>query len=131
MNNIFHKLATTIAFAVGTPWGFTCALLTIILWAVSGPLFDFSNTWQLVINTCTTIVTFLMVFLIQNTQNRDAQATQLKLDELLRASKGARDSLVDVEELSDEELEKFHEEFRKLHEHYEKELLKRKTKKRT
>jgi len=90
------------------------ACTTIVTWAVTGPLFHFSDTWQLVINTGTTIVTFLMVFLIQNTQNRDALAIHLKLDEVIRALKGARNQLVDIEELSDEELEKLRREFRRL-----------------
>ena len=86
----------------------------IVVWAATGPLFGFSDTWQLVINTSTTIVTFLMVFLIQNTQNRDAHAMQLKLDELIRAIKSARNSLIDLEEMSEGELKKLEEEFRKL-----------------
>ena len=92
------------------------AVLVIVVWAVTGPIFTSSDTWQLVVNTGTTIVTLLMVFLIQNTQNRDAAATQLKLDELLRAIKGARNSLIDLEELSDEELLKLREDFRRLRE---------------
>ena len=99
---------------MGSPWAFTVALLLIMLWLASGPIFHFSDTWQLVINTGTTIITFLMVFLIQNTQNRDAVAMHLKLDELIRAVKGARNNLVDLEELSDEEIKKLQEEFRKL-----------------
>ncbi|CAG0926933.1 hypothetical protein TFLX_00268 [Thermoflexales bacterium] len=87
----------------------------VLLWIVTGPLFNFSDTWQLIINTGTTIVTFLMVFLIQNTQNREAEVTQLKLDELLRAVSQARTSMVNLEELSEEELERLHEEFRRLH----------------
>ncbi len=93
---------------------FVFALLLIIVWIITGPFFHFSDTWQLVINTSTTIITFLMVFLIQNSQNREANATQLKLDELIRAISRARDSLVNLEELSDEELEKLQEEFRTL-----------------
>src|SRR5262249_10182948 len=99
---------------VGSPWAFTLAVLVIIVWAFTGPIFHFSDTWQLVINTGTTIVTFLMVFLIQNTQNRDAVAIHLKLDELIRALKGARNKLVDLEELSDEELEALRQEFHRL-----------------
>ena len=86
----------------------------IVVWAATGPLFGFSDTWQLVINTSTTIVTFLMVFLIQNTQNRDAQVMQLKLDELIRAIKEARNNLIDLEEMSEDELRMLEEEFRKL-----------------
>jgi len=88
--------------------------MLILIWGLTGPLFGFSDTWQLVINTGTTIITFLMVFLIQNTQNRDAIAIHLKLDELIRALKGARNRLVDIEELSDEELERLRSEFRRL-----------------
>ncbi|WP_414708274.1 low affinity iron permease family protein [Pusillimonas sp.] len=90
----------------GTSWVFMGALVFILLWAVSGPVFGFSNTWQLVINTGTTIITFLMVFLIQNTQNRDATAVHLKLDELLRVIKGARTGMINVEQLNNDELEK-------------------------
>jgi len=88
----------------------------VLLWAISGPIFGFSDTWQLVINTGTTIVTFLMVFLIQNTQNRDAKAMQLKLDELIRSVGGARDQLVDLEDLSDEQLEQLQRQFHQLRE---------------
>jgi low affinity Fe/Cu permease len=94
--------------------GFGSALLIIVVWLVTGPVFHFSDTWQLIINTATTIVTFLMVFLIQNTQNRDAKAVHLKLDELIRALKGARNQLVDLEELSDEELKKLENQFRRM-----------------
>ena len=89
-------------------------MAAIVVWAATGPIFGFSDTWQLVINTSTTIVTFLMVFLIQNTQNRDAHAMQLKLDELIRAIKSARNSLIDLEEMSEDELRTLEEEFRKL-----------------
>lgn len=111
MGDIFRKLAHSSAIAVGSAWAFLSAVTTILLWAVTGPVFGYSDTWQLVINTGTTIVTFLMVFLIQNTQNRDSKALHLKLDELLRAVKDARTSLVNVEDLSDEELERIHQEF--------------------
>jgi low affinity Fe/Cu permease len=96
---------------VGSPWAFMGAFLIIILWAVSGPVFGFSDTWQLVINTGTTIITFLMVFLIQNTQNRDAKAIHLKLDELIRAKAGARNSLVNLENLPDEDIKVVQKEF--------------------
>ncbi len=86
----------------------------ILVWLITGPAFHFSDTWQLIINTATTVITFLMVFLIQNTQNRDAKAVHLKLDELIRALKGARNQLVDVENLSDEDLKKLEEQFRRL-----------------
>jgi low affinity Fe/Cu permease len=112
--DVFHKFAHKTSVVVGSPWASVIAMLTIAVWAVSGPIFGFSDTWQLVINTSTTIVTFLMVFLIQNTQNRDAEVMQLKLDELIRAIKGARNSLIDLEEMSEEELKKLEEEFRKL-----------------
>ena len=101
----FAHVARAIATLVGRPAAFVVATLLIVLWAASGPLFGFSNTWQLVINTTTTIVTFLMVFLIQNTQNRDGAAMQLKLDELIRALQGAHNELVDLEDMSDRELE--------------------------
>ena len=112
--DIFRRFALKTSTGVGSPWAFVLAFMTIVVWAATGPLFHFSDTWQLVINTGTTIVTFLMVFLIQNTQNRDAIAIHLKLDELIRALNGARDSLVDIEELSDAELEKLRCEFRRL-----------------
>ena len=117
MKDLFHKFAFKTSKLVGSPWMFVAALTVIIVWALTGPLFHFSDTWQLVINTGTTIVTFLMVFLIQNTQNRDAEAMHLKLDELIRAVTQARTSLVDLEELSDAELEKLRVEFRELSEH--------------
>lgn len=125
MGELFHKFATRTSQLVGSPLAFIAAIFVILVWALSGPTFGFSNTWQLIINTGTTIVTFLMVFLIQNTQNRDAKATHLKLDELLKAVKGARTSLVDLEDLTDEELEKLHQEFKDLHEKYTKALEKR------
>src|SRR5687767_2005390 len=104
MRDTFNRLAATTARLVGTYWAFLLAVLTVIVWAVTGPLFGFSDTWQLVINTGTTIVTFLMVFLIQNTQNRDNLAIHLKLDELIHAIKRARDEMIDIEELTDSEL---------------------------
>jgi low affinity Fe/Cu permease len=99
---------------VGSPWAFVCAVLVILFWAATGPLFDFGDTWQLVINTGTTIITFLMVFLIQSSQNRDARALHLKLNELIRTSR-ARNAFADLEDASEQELDAFHEEFRKLH----------------
>ena len=115
MNDRFRRFAHAVACAVGKSWAFTIAAFVIVAWAVTGPLFHFSDTWQLVINTGTTIVTFLMVFLIQNTQNRDALAIHLKLDELIKAVKGARNRLVMLERFSDDELEQLREEFRALH----------------
>jgi low affinity Fe/Cu permease len=111
----FRRFAGATSRAVGAPWAFVTACLVVVAWAVSGPLFHFSDAWQLTINTGTTIVTFLMVFLIQHTQNRDAQVTQLKLDELIRAVARARNELVDMEELSDEELRRLKKEFERLH----------------
>jgi low affinity Fe/Cu permease len=103
----YSRFAKKAAHFCGRPWVFVVAVGIIILWAISGPLFHFSDTWQLVINTGTTIVTFLMVFLIQNTQNRDTEAIQLKLDELIRANKAAHNALLDLEEVDDEVLERF------------------------
>lgn len=120
--NEFSKLAHKVAEVTGTPNAFGSALLIILIWLALGPIFHFSDTWQLVINTATTIITFLMVFLIQNSQNRDAKAVHIKLDELLRGVKGARTELVDLEDLNDEELEKLHEEFREIHEKLAKKL---------
>ena len=117
MNEIFRKFAQKVSHAAGASWAFILATLMIVVWAVTGPIFRFSDTWQLVINTGTTIITFLMVFLIQNTQNRDAKAIHLKLDELIKGVKGARTGLVDLQELSDKELEELHAEFQKLHKH--------------
>jgi low affinity Fe/Cu permease len=116
LNDFFRKFAHKTSEIVGSPWAFITAVVIILAWAVSGPIFGFSDTWQLVINTGTTIITFLMVFLIQNTQNRDAKAIHLKLDELLRAISDARTSLVDLEDLSDEELTQLQEEFKRLRE---------------
>jgi low affinity Fe/Cu permease len=116
MRDVFHKFAHATSELVGSPWAFVTAGVIIIAWLVTGPLFGFSDTWQLVINTGTTIVTFLMVFLIQNTQNRDSKAIHLKLDELIRAIKEARNVLVDLEDLSDAELQQLEEQFRQLHE---------------
>ena len=113
-HEVFRKLASKTAHGVGHPWAFALAAGIVIVWAVTGPVFKFSDTWQLVINTGTTIVTFLMVFLIQNTQNRDSHAIHLKLDELIRANKRARNELVVAEELTEHELEELQSEFERL-----------------
>ncbi len=114
IGDVFHILANATSRAMGSAWAFVVALTVILVWAITGPVFGFSDTWQLVINTGTTIVTFLMVFLIQNTQNRDARALHLKLDELLRALTAARTGLVDLEELSEKELDRLEAEFRSV-----------------
>jgi low affinity Fe/Cu permease len=116
MNEWFRAFSHKASEIVGSYWAFIVAVSVIIVWAFTGPIFGFSDTWQLIINTGTTIVTFLMVFLIQNTQNRDAKAIHLKLDELLRGVDKARTRLVDLEDLSDDELAKLQEEFRTLRE---------------
>ena len=115
MQKLFRKFAQSTSQLVGSSWAFMLAAVVIIVWAVTGPMFHYSDTWQLVINTGTTIITFLMVFLIQNTQNRDAKAIHLKLDELIKGVSGARTRLVNLQELSDEELERLHKEFERLH----------------
>ena len=114
MNEVFRKLAHAVSEIVGSAWAFIVAVAVIIAWAICGPFFHFSDTWQLVINTGTTIVTFLIVFLIQNSQNRDARALHLKLDELIRAVKNARTGMVHLETLSDSELVRFQKEFESL-----------------
>jgi low affinity Fe/Cu permease len=118
MRALFTALATKAAKAMGTPWAFLLALFIILVWGLTGPLFHYSDTWQLVINTGTTIITFLMVFLIQNTQNRDARAMHLKLDELILSIKSAHNEMLDIEELTDEQLEKIAEAYRKKKEAY-------------
>jgi low affinity Fe/Cu permease len=110
----FRHFARRSSEVLGSPWAFISAIFIIVVWGLTGPAFHFSDTWQLIINTGTTIVTFLMVFLIQNTQNRDAKAVHLKLDELIRAVKGARNQLVDLEKLSDDELKKLEEQFTRV-----------------
>lgn len=114
LNNFFCTFATQTARWSGSSITFCMAVGVILVWAVTGPLFKFSDTWQLVINTGTTIVTFLMVFLIQNTQNRDSEALHLKIDELIRATKGAQNALIDLEDLTQEELDAFKEKFTQL-----------------
>jgi low affinity Fe/Cu permease len=110
----FTRFARWTSCHAGRPSAFVVAVMIILAWAVTGPMFGYSDTWQLVINTGTTIVTFLMVFLIQNTQNRDSQAIHVKLDELIRAKKGARNSLLNLEDLSDDELEQLRVSFNKI-----------------
>jgi len=119
ISDAFRVFARHSAVMLGTAWAFAAAVLVILVWILTGPTFHFSDTWQLIINTGTTIVTFLMVFLIQNTQNRDAKATQLKLDEIIRALKRARNELVDLEDLSDEELKRLEGQFKRLRERAE------------
>ena len=114
VSDAFRVFARRSATMLGSAWAFTAAVLVILVWLLTGPTFHFSDTWQLIINTATTIITFLMVFVIQNTQNRDAKAVHLKLDEMIRALKGARNKLVDLEDLSDEELKKLEEQFQRL-----------------
>jgi len=113
ISDAFRIFARRSSVILGSAWAFAGAVLVILVWLITGPTFHFSDTWQLIINTATTIITFLMVFLIQNTQNRDAKAVHLKLDELIRAIKDARNELVDLEDLSDEELKKLEEQFRR------------------
>src|SRR6201995_5066724 len=114
VSDAFRGFAHRSSTLLGSAWAFCGAVLVIIVWLFTGPAFHFSDTWQLIINTATTVITFLMVFLIQNTQNRDAKAVHLKLDELIRAVEGARNQLVDLENLSDEDLKKLEEQFRRL-----------------
>lgn len=111
INSPFTRFAKKTSTYTGRPATFIIAVLVIVLWACTGPLFDYSDTWQLVINTGTTIITFLMVFLIQNTQNRDTEALQIKLDELIRAMDKANNSLLDLEELDDRELDRIRESY--------------------
>jgi low affinity Fe/Cu permease len=110
----FERFSQRVTHAVGRPWAFLAALVIVLVWATTGPLFGFGDTWQLVINTGTTIVTFLMVFLIQQTQNKDGKAVELKLNELVAATKGASNRLIDVESLSEEDLDVLHGYFRQL-----------------
>jgi low affinity Fe/Cu permease len=114
MSSLFSRFAKGMSKMLGHPLAFGIAVLIVIGWAISGPLFQFSNTWQLVINTGTTIITFLMVFLIQNSQNRDSEAMQVKLDELIRALKGADNSLLDTENLTQEELQRMQDHYAKM-----------------
>ncbi len=114
VSDAFRVFAHRSAVMLGSAWAFAGAAFVILVWILTGPTFHFSDTWQLIINTATTIITFLMVFLIQNTQNRDTKAVHLKLDELIRALKGARNQLVDLEDLSDEDLKKLEKQFQSM-----------------
>ena len=118
MNRLFQRIAEQTALLVGTPWAFIGAVIVIIAWGVSGPLFGYSDTWQLVVNTGTTIVTFLIVFLIQNTQNRETRIMRLKLDELLRGVQGARTGFVSLDKMTDKELDEIEKEFERLRVRY-------------
>jgi low affinity Fe/Cu permease len=118
MNDFFHRVAEKVSRAAGSAGAFILALAIIVVWAVTGPMFHFSDTWQLVINTGTTIITFLMVFLIQNTQNRDARAVHLKLDELIRSNRGARNKMVDLEHCTEDELDDLQKDFEELRLHF-------------
>src|SRR5438045_5514309 len=113
-SDAFRIFARRSSMVLGSAWAFASAILIIVIWGLTGPTFHYSDTWQLIINTGTTIVTFLMVFLIQNTQNRDAKAVHLKLDELIRALKGARNELVDLEQFSDEAIKKLEKQFKSM-----------------
>lgn len=114
IRDAFRTLAHATASAIGSPYAFAIALVAVVVWVASGPAFHYSDSWQLVINTATTIITFLVVFMIQNTQNRDSRAIHLKLDELIRAVDAARNRLLDIEDLPDEELARLAQEFRRL-----------------
>jgi low affinity Fe/Cu permease len=120
---MFRKFSIAAANALGSSWMFIANVLLILLWLIAGPFFNYSDTWQLVVNTATTVITYLAVFLIQNTQNRDAQAIHLKLDELIKGVGGARTHLVNLENLSDEELASLQEEFTRLRAKHEKAIV--------
>ena len=113
-SDVFRVFARRSSTVLGSAWAFGIAILVIVIWGLTGPAFHYSNTWQLIINTGTTIVTFLMVFLIQNTQNRDAKAAHLKLDEIIRALEGARNELIDLEKLADEDLTSLEKQFERV-----------------
>jgi low affinity Fe/Cu permease len=114
VSDAFRLFANRSSIVLGSAWAFASAILIILIWGLTGPMFGYSDTWQLIINTGTTIVTFLMVFLIQNTQNRDAKAVHLKLDELIRALKSARNELIDLEKLGDEDLTSLEKQFQRV-----------------
>ena len=117
LNESFRKLSVAASTALGSPWLFVANVFLILVWLAAGPFAHFSDTWQLIVNTATTVFTYLAVFLIQNTQNRDSKAVHLKLDELISSVHGARNRLVDLEDLSDEELSKLQQEFKRLKKH--------------
>jgi low affinity Fe/Cu permease len=125
----FTRFAKWIAYVTGRPIAFVLAVVLIVLWAITGPFFDFSDTWQLVINTSTTIMTFLMVFLIQNTQYRDSEAIHIKLDELIRSIKSAQNELLDLEEMEDADLDRIRADYEKLAERARNKLKQRQQKK--
>ena len=114
MRSAFSRFAKSVSAAIGTPYAFAIALAVIVIWALLGPVFGFTEVWQLLINTGTTIVTFLVVFLIQSSQNRDSKAVHLKLDELIHVISKARNKLIDAEDLTDEELDKLDAEFKRM-----------------
>jgi low affinity Fe/Cu permease len=114
VNKIFNTFAAIASRTVGSAYAFIAAIALLVGWLASGPVFRYSDTWQLIINTSTTIITFLMVFLIQNTQNRDAQGLHLKLDELIRATKGARNSMIDLAKLTDRQMQALEDEYRRI-----------------
>ena len=114
VSDAFRIFARRSSRILGSAWAFAGAIVIIVVWGLTGPAFHYSNTWQLIINTGTTIVTFLMVFLIQNTQNRDAKAAHLKLDEIIRALEGARNELIDLEKLADEDLTSLEKQFERV-----------------
>jgi len=113
MHEFFSKIASKVSEAIGSPWAFIVALAVIVVWLISGPILGFSDTWQLIINTSTTIITFLTVFLIQHTQNKNDRATQLKLDEIIHSIKDARNDFIELEDLSDKQLLRLREEYKK------------------
>jgi low affinity Fe/Cu permease len=114
MNQLFRKFSIGAANALGSSWMFIANVLLILIWLAAGPFYNYSDTWQLIVNTATTVFTYLAVFLIQNTQNRDATAIHLKLDELIKGVKGARTHLVHLEDLADDELLRLQDEFKRL-----------------
>jgi low affinity Fe/Cu permease len=114
LNEAFRRFARYTSDLLGSSWAFCGAVIIVLIWGLTGPYFHYSDAWQLAINTGTTIITFLMVFLIQNTQNRDSRATHLKLDELIKAARGARNSMIDLDRLTDEELRELEAEYKKL-----------------